>query len=244
MKKSENTMAFSKAIALSAAAALVCGLLGCTDLSEKPVACGDGGCGGAIGDDDAGVDAGDAAPPEVVYSVVVISDISQATNAAGTAGVDICGVSAACGDGLFTGASAPLYSPGEGGICGDGNTPEDVCSSGIGRNDPAAALDDGAQCDAVARDTSAPGNLSCYVSVGVGGDLGIDFQQDLRGCGIAVVEHPGRDAEGYEVFICPLDADDEVDLANCLGDAPVHAVAAGGDASFDVPAAAPEEDID
>lgn len=135
----------------------------------------------------------------------------------GTPGADICGVETACG----TPTSAVL-TPGSGMLC---------VSDGPGcpanRTDPIAALDDGARCDW----ESAP---SDFVSLGEFGSLFIEFDADLRGCTLMIVELAGRIPEPYSVFVC-----DSIDLeeAFCLNnDAPVVEAFDGGSVTVDVPA--------
>ena len=198
---------------------------------------------GTGGSDGLGGDTGDGGsvdPPPAAYSVVLIRDISTETNAAGTPGADICGVAVDCGGTVITTDRAPYYQPGQGGICGQGTDqePEGQCDSGVARNNPAAALDDGMACEPVDPDPNFGDNRSCYVSLGVNGELGVKFNQDLQGCTVTVVEHAGRDIENYEVFICAEDANGDPDPTNCLtGDMAAATTDMGGSISIEIAAA-------
>ncbi|MCA9541142.1 MAG: hypothetical protein KC620_19715, partial [Myxococcales bacterium] len=70
-----------------------------------------------------------------------------------------------------------------------------------------------------------------YVSLGVGGELALDFGTDLRGCSVEVIELAGRDVEGYSLYVC---RGPDPGAACLTGDALV-AVPAGGSVSVDVP---------
>lgn len=137
----------------------------------------------------------DAMPEPVVYRWLIVVDDSEEENRAGTAGADICGAVARCGDDTRVGVAAERIG-GDGVVC-DG-VPSDVCGM-TRRDDARAALDDGAACDG----GSSP---SDYVSLGIAGELAIDFGRDLRGCSVAVVELLGRDAEAFAVYACATPA--------------------------------------
>ncbi len=145
---------------------------------------------------DGGVDGGGEAgsggggeTPEASYNYVLILDESTEINAAGTPGVDICGVSVVCGGDPMV-ASAASLDEGDGGVCAGG------ADCDAPRNDPAAATDDGASCVA----DSAP--VSDYVATGVGGGLWLTFDEDLVGCTVNIVEYSGGDNEGAQVWVC------------------------------------------
>lgn len=166
---------------------------------------------------------------ETEYRYVIIVDDSPETDTDGTAGVDICGMVANCNGAELTGVGADL-SLGEGEVC-DGNTTEAPCSSGVNRQNPGTALDTGALCDP-ATNNEEP---SHYVSIGVGGELAVEFDQDLQGCDVEVIEHAGRDAEAYRVYVCEsneINNDTCLLMANAVAEADM-----GGPVSFTVPTA-------
>ncbi len=178
------------------------------------------------------------------YSVLLIRDISTEINGTGTPGADICGVAVDCGGEAVTSDARPYYAPGSGGICGQGTDqePEGRCSSGIARDNPYAALDDGMVCEPADPDPNFDDSRSCYVSLGIDGELGVDFGRDLQGCTITIVEHVGRDAENYEVFICAANADGDPDTADCLnGDMAAASTDMGGSIVLEGPAAEVED---
>ncbi len=163
----------------------------------------------------------DMEPPPEVYRWLIVLDDSIDENQAGTAGADICGLSAACGADELVGVDAEL-------VLGDGRVCDGVPGGPCGdtrREDPRAALDDGAMCEG----GSSP---SDYVSLGVTGSLAVDFGRDLRGCTVYLVELAGRDAEGYAVYLCETPV---LEAATCAGGgAPVAVVDVGGEASIDL----------
>ena len=120
-----------------------------------------------------GVDPDAAPEPVTEYTYVVITDTSAELNSAGTPGADICGVAADCGGEVALG-SVQSFEAGMGQICGQENVTMTDCSSGIARNDPAAATDDGTACEPVEVDPNTMG--SCYVSLGQGGTLVLGFE--------------------------------------------------------------------
>ncbi len=237
-----------KLLALFAAVSLCCAVTACTELEED---CGDGdicdagvGAGGEIGEGGADGEGG-AVEPEPDYSIVLIRDISTEINGAGTPGSDICGVAVDCGGEAVTSNRVPTYDPGTGGICGQGTDQEPVgeCDSGVARNNPNAALDDGMVCEPVDPDPNFDDNRSCYVSLGIDGELGVNFGRDLQGCTITIVEHAGRDTENYEVFICAADANGDPDTDTCLnGDIAAATTDMGGSVSIEIAAAEGEDE--
>lgn len=214
-------MASSLKLFLTAALALSVTALGmgCDDVDDA-----DGGI--EADASDVGPTDGDGGPvdPPVEYMFVQITDTSADENTNGTPGVDICGVSADCGGAPLTGINGTL-TQGTGTIC-EAIDPAADCSAP--RNDANASLDDGSACDPA----SAP--VSDYVSVGMGGMLWIEFEQDLQGCSLDIIEHSGSNAEVYEVRVCT--AADEVDCLLADG-TPLGTATAGGEISVDVPAA-------
>ncbi|MCB9527770.1 MAG: hypothetical protein H6703_12300 [Myxococcales bacterium] len=141
---------------------------------------------------DAMVDAmPDAMPEPAVIRWLIVVDESEEENRAGTAGADICGAVAFCEGAEFIGVAAQSIG-GDGLVC-DG-VPSAVCGM-TARDDPAAALDDGAVC-------AGGSSPSDYVSLGIAGELAIDFGRDLRGCSVEVVELLGRETEAFAVFAC------------------------------------------
>lgn len=184
--------------------------------------CPDGGAGaeggnGGTGGNAEGGAGGEGGGVEIVYDTLIIADTSEEVNMAGTAGVDICGVTADCAN-----TSTASVALGEGEVCvaeGPG------CSTN--RGNPEAVLDDGSACDPAS-------NPSDYASIGVDGVLTVTFDGSLAGCNVTVVELEGNDAEGWEAFVCDSD---NLESANCLNESnAVHSEAAGGEASFGVPA--------
>lgn len=169
---------------------------------------------------DPGRDDGGGETPSADLKWVVIFDDTNQDHGSGTAGADICGVVARCDGRRLTGVQA-LYEPGSGDIC-NANGPG--CRSD--RGNPQAALDDGGRCAA----DSVP---SDYISLGLGGELGVNFNRDLRGCNVTVREYEGSDPERIEVYVCntgAIKADSVCVNSN-------QAVAAGqGTLSFTVPA--------
>lgn len=161
----------------------------------------------------------DMDPPPLVYRYVVIADDSPEENTSGTAGADVCGVRVEC-DGREVAPLDATLVLGAGVVC-DG-TPNAVCGM-TRREDPHAALDDGATCTGA----SSP---SDYVSLGVAGELAIDFGRALDGCRLTVVELIGRDSEAYDVYLC---ARADVAVGSCRGDVPV-ARSPGGAVSVDL----------
>lgn len=176
---------------------------------------GEGGAGGGAGGEGGG--AGGEGGAAASYNHLLIFDDGSADDGAGTTGVDICGVSADCA----TAVSATL-TLGEGSVC-DAEGPG--CSTN--RADANAVLDDGSACVA----DSVP---SDYTSLGGDGSIAIAFDGDLAGCAVTVVEFAGATMEAWSAFVC--DGAD-VGSATCLNDNnPVHEAAAGGEATFNVPA--------
>ncbi len=161
-------------------------------------------------------------PPEDPYTWLIIVDDTQVDSNAGTAGIDLCGVAADC-DGVVEPAVQADYIQGDGLVCGPADP--DPCS-GTARDDPSAALDIGAACEA----GSSP---SDYVSLGLSGQIGLRFERPLPGCTVTVFEFAGRDDEPYDAYVCRgpiLSAED------CLLDGePVLRARLGGDASADIP---------
>ena len=170
---------------------------------------GAGGEGGAVGGAGGGV--------EVVYDTVIVFDDGSMDDGAGTSGVDICSVSADCADAV---SATPVLGGGE--LC---SAEGPGCSTN--RTDPNAAIDGSGACEAA----SVP---SDYISLGTDGQLAVGFDGDLAGCNVTVVEFAGATQEAYEVYVCD---DADVGSATCLNnDLPVHSAAAGGEATFPVPA--------
>jgi len=184
----------------------------------------DGGAGGEGGE------GGGVMGPE--YRYVFIVDDTMATGGQGTDGADICGVVVDCDGTELTGIAGTL-TVGGGQVC-DGNTTEAPCESGVDRANPETALDTGAMCDP-ANNSMPP---SHYVSLGLSGQLAIEFEQDLQGCSITVVEHAGRDTEPYDVYVCES-TDFTAETCVNMGES-LARVDGGGEAIVDVPAAAEE----
>ncbi|MGK0357769.1 MAG: hypothetical protein ACI9U2_000046 [Bradymonadia bacterium] len=205
---------------------LVCALgltvvfaMGC-DVEECDEAgvCGDAGEGGAGGDvGGAGGVGGEGGGAPLVFDTVIIFDDGSPDDGQGTTGVDICGVSADCAQAVSASATR-----GEGSVC-EAEGPG--CSTN--RGDAQAALDDGSACE--------PGSVpSDYISLGTDGQLAVGFDGSIAGCSVTVVEFAGATAEAYSVFVCN---DSDVANATCVNnDEPVFEAAAGGEATFDVPA--------
>lgn len=199
-------------------------VIGCdTDenCDDAGVCTGDGGEGGAGGEGDAGGIGGEGGGG-AAYDTIVIVDTSTDTNAAGTPGADICGVSVEC-EGTSINATAVSSDPGmSDDICGEG---EPNCSAD--RGDSAAIEDDGSTCEAA----SSPD--SDYMSLGMGGWVSANFgERALNGCTITVVELVGGDEEGYDVYACMGDSDDPANSTDCV----MIGASSGGDFSGAIPA--------
>lgn len=162
------------------------------------------------------------------FRFVIIVDDSFVSGGGGVDGADICGLSAECPDGeVRTGLDATLIVGG-GEVC-DGSTTEPPCTTGINRQDPNTALDAGSMCDP-ANNVQPP---SHYASLGLSGQLTVEFGVDLQGCTLTVVEHAGRDDEPYDVYLCESD---EFTAETCLLDgSPIGSTFAGGPLQIDVP---------
>lgn len=178
----------------------------------------DMGAGGVGGGDGVGGMGGEGGG-DAELNWVLIYDSTESDSGAGTAGADICGVSALC-DGMRLTGIETSYLAGEGDIC---NAEGPGCMAD--RGDPEAALDDGEQCEAA----SSP---SDYISLGLSGSISVDMGRDLRGCMITVREFEGSDPEAVDVFVCnAADITDETICANM--DEPLGSGA--GEISFAVP---------
>lgn len=174
---------------------------------------GEGGGGGVGGGGEGGAGGG----PGVVYNTLLIFDDGSMDDGNGTTGVDICGVKADCAN-----AVSATLTQGNGSVC-EAEGPG--CSTD--RSNAMAALDDGSDCEAA----SVP---SDYVSLGGDGQLAVTFDGSLAGCQVTVVEFAGATQEAWSAFVCDSG---NVNGANCLNnDEPVHEAAAGGEATFAVPA--------
>lgn len=202
---------FNRLLTASLFSALALGAAGC---ETEETADGAGGEAGAAGEAGMGGDAGGGGEePPADYQYLIIVDNSGEENAAGTPGVDICGMVFNCGADDFPPdlGTGELIS-GAGLIC-DGSNMDAPCESGTNRADPAAATDLGDMCD--------PGSSpSDYVSLGVDGQLSVSAGVDLQGCTVTIVELDGGSTpnEGYSVYVCQTpDLDDET----CLGGAAV-----------------------
>jgi hypothetical protein len=170
------------------------------------------------GRDDGGGDNPDLENAELKW--VVIFDDSNEDYGTGTAGADICGVVARCDGQRLTGVQS-LYEAGAGDIC---NRSGPGCQAD--RGNPEAALDDGESCSP----DSVP---SDYLSLGLGGELGINFNRDLRGCNVTVREYDGADPERVEVYVCNTGA---ITADSLCVNANMPLSAGEGTLSFTVPA--------
>jgi hypothetical protein len=156
-------------------------------------------------------------PSDVVYDTVLIFDVGSENDGAGTSGVDLCGISADCASAV---SAAVVLGGGE--LCREEGP---GCSTD--RTAPQTILDDGSQCEI----DSVP---SDYVSLGTDGSIAVEFDGDLSGCTLTIVEFAGATEEAWSAYVC--DSDD-VTTANCVaGGSPVHEAPAGGEATFAVPA--------
>lgn len=171
---------------------------------------------------DAGVDAEpDQGPP---FGTVVLFDTTIEGHLPGN-GVDICGASAECEGERLLPTDVRLFL-GDGEVC---VAPGEGCSAN--RADPAAARDDGAQCEAA----SVP---SDYVMLGLYGTLELDFERDLRGCTVKIVELLGSQEESFELYVCqrpPEDPPRDWWVDHCLNDA-MPLVTGAGTVEVEVPA--------
>lgn len=156
-------------------------------------------------------DMGMPPPPEpVTYSWLHIVDDSPTEEGRGGDGVDICGVYARCDGEQWVGALG-TYFLGAGEVC-DGTTLDGVCETGVDRTNPNDALDAGERCRPHAENEAPP---SDFVSLGLGGRLSLEFDVDLRGCEITVVEQGEGVVEAYDVYVCTAD---RLSADDCLGD--------------------------
>lgn len=185
--------------------------------------CGDTGAGGVGG---MGGEGGVGGGEPVEYTYVIIVDNSAVENMAGTPGADICGMTLDCGADPIQPTTA-VVEQGAGLVC-DGTSMMAPCETGVDRSNPTAATDDGATCEPTS-------NPSDYVSLGVQGQLAARFDFDVTDCNITIEELAGRDNEPYDVYVCQTAV---LDPDTCLTTDPIgSSPAAGGSASFDIPAA-------
>lgn len=207
---------------------LTAGIAAC-DVDDGTADCETGDCtdGGAGGEGGEGGEGGNVMGAE--YRYVIIVDDTEASGGQGTDGADICGIVADCGGTAADTVSGTL-TVGGGDVC-DGSTMEAPCESGVDRQDPETALDTGMLCDP-ANNSTPP---SHYASLGLSGQLAIEFDRDLQGCTVTVVEHAGRDTEVYDVYVCES-TDFTAETCLLMGQ-PVAVADMGGEVSFDVPAA-------
>lgn len=183
---------------------------------------GDGGVGGEGGE------GGGVAGPE--YRYVIIVDDTMVSGGQGTDGGDFCGLVANCGGADLTGTNATLLVGG-GQVC-DGTTTEAPCTSGVNRQNAPTILDTGSNCDPANNNTEP----SDYVSLGLSGQIAVEFDVDLQGCTLTVVEHDGRDDEPYEVYVCESE-DLQAETCLLMGQPVGSSAAAGGELSAVVPTA-------
>ena len=207
--------------------AMTAGIAAC-DVDDGTEDCETGDCAetdaGAGGE---GGEGGGVMGPE--YRYVFIVDDTEASGGQGTDGADICGMVADCGGTELTGVNATL-DVGGGEVC-DGTTMEGNCGSGVNRQNGPTALDTGALCDPANNDEEP----SHYVSLGLSGQLIIEFEQDLQGCTLTVVEHAGRDTERYDVYVCES-TDFTAETCLLMGESVARAEE-GGEVSVEVPTA-------
>ncbi len=150
------------------------------------------------------------------YRWLILVDTTELSDPR-TPGADICGASYDCGGAIET-ADVAILGEGEGEVCP--GAPD--CASP--RNDPDAALDDGVAC-------SHEADPSDYVSLGVGGDLALQFDRGLRGCMVQITDRDGDTPESYAIYVCA----DEL-RADCLNDGdPLWQIDEGGRHVFEVP---------
>ena len=214
---------------------IACGLLACDeDL------CDDSGAGGEDNADDyygtseeggeefeecdesdTGGDTGDTTTdqdlPGNAYQYIVIVDNSLDFNEFGTPGADLCDVVVNCGE------NVPVFDfqqePGSSPVCSDSNPTLCICEyqvagicGGVDRHNP-LAIENQLSCNG-----DDVNNQSPYYSLGLGGVLILDYDQDLSGCFVSVTERQGDDQEGYKVYACtepnfsPIKSDDCVAL--------------------------------
>lgn len=119
---------------------------------------------------------------ERAFHYVIVVDESREENMAGTAGADFCGLLAVCGGASSAGVLAEVRR-GIGTVC-DGTHMNAPCEAGVDRANPDAVLDDGTRCEPTS-------NPSDYASVGVGGQLSVQFGVDIVGCQIRIEELAG-----------------------------------------------------
>lgn len=206
---------------------LVCALgltvvvaLGCDvdpECDEAGVCADAGEAGGNGGEGAAGGVGGEGGVADVVFDTLLLFDDGSMDDGNGTTGADFCGVKADCAS-----PTSATLTQGGGSLC-EAEGPG--CAAD--RTDANAILDDGSDCDA----GSAP---SDYVSVGGDGSIAVEFDNSLAGCEVTVIEFAGATQEAWSAFVCD---GANLDNATCVNnDAPVHEAAAGGEATFTVPA--------
>ncbi len=144
---------------------------------------------------------------DTAYRWLVVVDTSIEVEV-GSAGADICGASVVCGEGAETLAEEATL------LAGSGET-------GARSGDPDAARDDGVACSA-----ESP---SDFVTLGLGGVLGLRFPRTLLGCRVSIADRPSELEETYDVYVCTSAA-----RTDCLDGGPLWRQTEGGRHTFDV----------
>lgn len=174
---------------------------------------------------DAGGEGEGLDPERPEYRYIIIADGTTDENSGGTPGADICGLFANCGADDFTAAGANM-GIGAGTVC-DGYNMNPPCEDGVNRANPTAALDYGDFCEYTS-------NPSDYVSLGLTGELAVEFNVDLTGCNITIFELEGIQNEPYSVYACQSSL---LAVSTCInGGLPIgNSPAAGGSVTVNVP---------
>ena len=138
---------------------------------------------------------------DLVYSHLVVVDTSSDFNQFGTPGADLCDVVVNCGERLRFFEFEQSY--GESPVCSDSDPTLCVCESevpgiceGVDRVNP-SSVENGLSCNG-----NDVNNESPYYSLGVGGTLILDYDNNLSGCSVSLTERQGNEAESYTVYAC------------------------------------------
>ena len=180
---------------------------GITGGSDEPIGGISGGMmGGMTGGMSGGMIGGTIDDPvDLQYRSLVIQDVSSEIDQAGTPGVDVCEVIIECDTPLevvdFSSnrGESPLCNGSNGNHCLCTDEINETCATGVNRTDPPVAYD---------------GNNTCtdnYVSLGLAGRLILNYNTNLVGCTIQIIELAGQTSEAYHVKLCT-----DATLVNCL----------------------------
>ena len=178
----------------------------CADFGSFGGAGGDGGFGGE--------------PGEIVFNTLIIFDDGSVDIDDGLTGADFCSVTANCAS-----AVSVTLVLGDGSLC-----QEEGPGCQTSRTDAVTVINGNSSCtlDAIPSD---------FTSLGRDGQMAVGFDGDLTGCEVTVLEwnqEQNGQSDAWVAYVC--DSDD-VGSAFCVNnDLPEHEAAAGGNATFEVPA--------